>query len=92
MHKDDDGSALQLNQPLRHIPIPMSQDTTNVVPFPTQSPTSGLSMVTTRNTALDICHSVYGDAMLPPDAIDEFYESSASEFCMATIRIEKKNQ
>lgn len=54
---------------------------TNIL-FPTRS-TEGdspnLSMVTTRATVLDVCYSVYGENTVSTDAVDNFYETSASK-------------
>jgi hypothetical protein len=50
--------------------------------FPTHSSEGSppnLSMVTTRATVLDVCYSVYGESTLSTDAVDNFYETSASK-------------
>lgn len=54
---------------------------TNVL-FPTRSTESNspnLSMVATRATVLDVCYSVYGESTVSTDAVDNFYETSASK-------------
>ena len=54
---------------------------TNIL-FPTRSneaTSPNLSIVTTRATALDVCYSVYGESTLSTDAVDNFYETSASK-------------
>ncbi|KAF8806246.1 hypothetical protein BYT27DRAFT_7102590 [Phlegmacium glaucopus] len=50
--------------------------------FPTcssESNSPNLSMVTTRATILDVCYSVYGEGTVSTDAMDNFYETSASK-------------
>ena len=47
--------------------------------FPTESNSPNLSMVTTRATVLDVCYSVYGENTMSTDALDDFYETSASK-------------
>jgi hypothetical protein len=47
----------------------------NSIPFPV--PTSpDLSIISTRMTALDVCHSVYGEG--GSDTVDDYYEPNAS--------------
>lgn len=36
-------------------------------------------MVTTRATVLDVCYSVYGESAVSTDAVNNFYETSASK-------------
>lgn len=40
---------------------------------------SSLSIVSMHATALDVCHTIYGEATLSTEVINRFYESSASE-------------
>lgn len=40
---------------------------------------SNLSIISIRATALDVCYSVYGETPMSMDAIDRFYETSASK-------------
>lgn len=47
--------------------------------LPNDPDLSNMSMLSLRATALDVCHSVYGDNGASPDAVDRFYEASASE-------------
>ncbi|TFK43881.1 hypothetical protein BDQ12DRAFT_596847 [Crucibulum laeve] len=60
-----------------------TQHASNVIPFPSVSTThtpssSGVSLMSTRATALDVCHSVYGEDATSADALDRFYEANAS--------------
>lgn len=41
---------------------------------------SSLSVVSLHTTALEICQSVYGEQPSTYDAIERFYEASASEY------------
>jgi len=76
---------------------------TSTVAFPTTSATrpnsiiaskpavttnfTNMSMVSLHATALEVCHSVYGDDPVSLDTIDRFYEASASECRSAVPRI-----
>ena len=54
---------------------PQVPNAMNSIPFPVpMSP--DLSIISTRMTALDVCHSVYGEG--GADTVDNYYEPNAS--------------
>jgi hypothetical protein len=60
------------------LPMPVTIPKPLHIEQPSMSTISNMSIISIRDTSLDVCEYVYGDSLAPFDAIARFYETNAS--------------
>ncbi|KAF8914318.1 hypothetical protein CPB84DRAFT_1669087 [Gymnopilus junonius] len=70
----------------------MDDSSTNIIPFPSHSIRTKSPDMSTRDTALDVCYSVYGENPVSGDVVDDYYETNARAYyddlysCQANLK------